>query len=85
MRVIPVRLTDEEVRKIDLLTKRGIYRSRSEAIRAILSKQLEEKLGEDEDVTPLVNKMLNLRKAGENPVLLRLKKSAVEVVAEGRH
>jgi len=52
MRVIPVRLTDEEVRKIDLLTKRGLYRSRSEAIRAILSKQLEEKLGEDEDVTP---------------------------------
>lgn len=84
MRVIPVRLTDEEVRKIDLLIKQGLYRSRSEAIRAILPERLEEKLGEDEDVTSLVNKLLNLRKARGNPVRLRLKKNAVEVVAEGR-
>lgn len=84
MCVIPVRLTDEEVRKIDLLTKRGVYRSRSEAIRAILSEQLEEKLGQDEDVTPLVNKLFKLRKTGDNPITLRSKKSAVEIVAEGR-
>jgi len=84
LRVIPVRLTDEEVRKIDLLIKQGLYRSRSEAIRAILPERLEEKLGEDEDVTSLVNKLLNLRKARGNPVRLRLKKNAVEVVAEGR-
>ena len=84
MRVIPVRLTDEEVRKIDLLIKQGLYRSRSEAIRAILPERLEEKLGEDEDVTSLVNKLLNLRKARGTPVRLRLKKNAVEVVADGR-
>ena len=84
MTVVPVRLSDDEVRKLNLLLKRGAYKSRNEAIRAILADGLEEKLGEDEDVTELVNKMPALRKQGKTPISFRTEKSVVEIVAEGR-
>lgn len=41
-------------------------------------------MGEDEDVTELVNKMLALRKQGKTPLSFRAEKSVVEIVAEGR-
>lgn len=82
--VVPVRLSDDEVRKLNLLLRRGVYRSRNEAIRAILVEGVKERLGEDEDVTPLVNKMLALKRSGKNPISFKSRLSAVEIVAEGR-
>jgi len=83
--VVPVRLTDEEIGKLNLLLKRGIYRSRNEAIRAILAEGLELKLGEDEDVTSLVDKLLRLRRNGKTPISFRSTWRVVEIVAQGRH
>ena len=54
------------------------------AIRAILAEGLEERLGENEDVTELVSKMLALRKLGKTPISFKTEKSVVEIVAEGR-
>jgi len=82
--VVPVRLDDDEVRKLNILLKRGVYRSRNEAIRAILAEGLKERLGQDEDVTPLVNKLLALRKTGKNPLSFKTTRSILEIVAEGR-
>ena len=82
--VVPVRLSDDEVRKLTLLMGRGVYRSRNEAIRAILAQGLEERLWESEDVTPLVNKLLALRRSGKKPISFSSKVSVVEIVAEGR-
>jgi len=82
--VVPVRLGDEEVGKLNLLLKRGVYRSRNEAIRAILAEGLEERLAEDEDVTPIVNKLLSLARSGRKPITFRSRKSVVKIVAEGR-
>lgn len=79
-----MRLGDDEVRKLNILLKRGVYRSRNEAIRAILAEGLKDRLGQDEDVAPLVNKLLALRKAGRNPVSFKSARSILEIVAEGR-
>ena len=84
MTVVPVRLGDEEVGKLNLLLKRGVYRSRNDAIRAILAEGLEERLAEDEDVTPIVNKLLSLSRKGRKPISFRSRRSVVEIVAEGR-
>jgi Arc/MetJ-type ribon-helix-helix transcriptional regulator len=82
--VVPVRLRDEEVGKLNLLLKRGVYRSRNDAIRAILAEGLEERLVEDEDVTHIVNKLLRLKKKGGTLLSFRSTKRVVEIVAEGR-
>ncbi len=84
MTIVPVRLDDDEVRKLNILLKRGVYRSRNEAIRAILAEGLKERLGQDEDVTPLVNKLLALRRAGKNPLSFKTARSILDIVAEGR-
>ncbi len=57
--IVPLRLSDEEAGRLDLLLKRGVYRSRNEAIRTILVEGIQVKLGEDEDVTGLVQKLLS--------------------------
>jgi Arc/MetJ-type ribon-helix-helix transcriptional regulator len=83
--VVPVRLSDVEVRKLNMLLKRGAYRSRNEAIRAILAQGLEEKLGEDEDVTHLVNKLLAQKKNGRPVISFKSDRRVVEIVSEGRN
>jgi metal-responsive CopG/Arc/MetJ family transcriptional regulator len=84
MGIVPVRVDDDDLKRIDLLVKRASYRSRNEAIRQMIKAQLSEILAEDEDVADLVTVLLKLKKKGVEPVALRLKKSAVDVVAEGR-
>jgi Arc/MetJ-type ribon-helix-helix transcriptional regulator len=64
--------------------KRGIYKSRNEAIRALVEEGLQVKLGEDEDVTQIVDRLLALRKKGEIPIRFKSRKTAAEMVAEGR-
>jgi Arc/MetJ-type ribon-helix-helix transcriptional regulator len=81
---VPVRLRDEDFGKLNLLMKRGLYRSRNEAIRTILAEGLEERLGDDEDVTSLVNKLLKLSRSGKAPISFKSRKRVVEITAEGR-
>jgi metal-responsive CopG/Arc/MetJ family transcriptional regulator len=82
--VVPVRLDDEELKRIDLLVQQKHYKSRNEAIRKMLKSKLSEELSEDEDVHELVEILFKLKKNGKNPLVLKLKKTAVETVAEGR-
>ncbi len=84
MAVIPVRLSDDEVRQIDLLVKRDGRSSRSRVIREILREHLAQNLSEDEDVTDLVGALMKLASKGREPVKLRFKKTVTEAVAEGR-
>jgi hypothetical protein len=51
----------------------------------ILAEGLEDKLGEDEDVTSLVNKLLRLRRNGRTPIYFKSRRRVAEIVAEGRH
>jgi len=82
--VVPVRLDDEELKRIDLLVQQKHYKSRNEAIRKMLKSKLSEELSQDEDVRELVEALLRLKKRGGDPLILKLKKSAVETVADGR-
>ncbi len=84
MAIIPVRLSDDEVKQIDLLVKRGGYSSRSRAIREILQEHLTRRLSEEEDVTDLVESLMRLSSKRTEPVRLHFKKSVTQVVAEGR-
>ena len=84
MGVVPVRLDDAELKRIDLLVQQKHYKSRNEAIRQMLKSKLSEELTEDEDVHELVESLLRIKKKGKDPLVLRLKKTAVETVAEGR-
>jgi metal-responsive CopG/Arc/MetJ family transcriptional regulator len=82
--VVPVRLDDDELKRIDLLVQQKHYKSRNEAIRKMLKSKLSEELSEDEDVHELVGILMKLKKKGKNPLVLKLEKTAVETVAEGR-
>ena len=84
MAIIPVPLTDDELKRIDLLVQRRLYKSRNEAIRKMLSSKLSEELSEDEDVHEPVEILLKQKRRGKEPLTLRLEKTAVETVAEGR-
>src|SRR5437660_6904885 len=82
--VVPVRLDDEMLKRIDLLVQQKHYKSRNEAIRKMLKSKLSEELSEDEDVHELVETLLKLKEKGRDPLVLKLNKTAVETVAEGR-
>ena len=84
MAVVPVRLSEDEVRKLNMLLERGAYRSRNEAIRALVDEGLQVRLGEDEDVSQMVDRLLSLRKKRKMPIWFKSRKMAVEIVAEGR-
>ena len=81
---MPLRLDDDELKRIDLLVQQKHYKSRNEAIRQMLKSKLSEELSEDEDVHELGESLLRIKKKGKDPLVLRLKKTAVETVAEGR-
>jgi metal-responsive CopG/Arc/MetJ family transcriptional regulator len=82
--VVPLRLDDEELKRIDLLVRQKHYKSRNEAIRKMIKSKLSEELSEDDDVHDLVDALLKLKKRGKDPLVLKLKKTAVATVAEGR-
>ena len=87
MGVVPVRLDDKDIKQIDRLVKRQSYRSRNEAIRKMIKEKLSESLNNedaDENVEELVKPMLRMKKAGREPVVLRLRKTGVDSVAGGR-
>jgi metal-responsive CopG/Arc/MetJ family transcriptional regulator len=84
MAVIPVRLSDDEVKQIDVLVRREARSSRSKVIREILHEHLAEKLSNEQDVSDIVESLIRLSAEGREPVKLRFKTSATEAVSEGR-
>lgn len=88
MTVIPIRLTREDARKLDLLVRLGIYHSRTEAIRSMVNAKADEQVAEhlaNPKILGVLKKLLDFeRKEGKNPLRILSDKTAVEIVAEGR-
>jgi Arc/MetJ-type ribon-helix-helix transcriptional regulator len=86
--VIPIRLKRQDARKLDLLVKLGIYRSRTEAIRAMIEAGADEQVRHylmSEKVLNALDELLEYEKSnGRNPLRVITEKTAAEIVAEGR-
>ena len=90
MAVIPVKLSDREIRKLDILVASGLFKSRNEAIRTMVSEGMKDRLRallseQIEGVSGLVDFMVKRtrRKKGSVRVISRITPS--ELIAEGRH
>ncbi|MEM3466149.1 MAG: ribbon-helix-helix domain-containing protein [Candidatus Jordarchaeales archaeon] len=74
-KVIPIKLRDELVENIDELVKKGLFRSRNEAIRRILSVGLttfSREFDRKKAIAATVNRLLLLdKKLGQSPVSLK--------------
>jgi Arc/MetJ-type ribon-helix-helix transcriptional regulator len=88
MAILPVKLKKELIEKIDYLVKIGRYTNRSTAIREILEEKLanenyilKESLIIEEQVRPIIQEILKIKDFKLN---LKSKKSATELVSEGR-
>ena len=86
MAVIPLRLSDDDVKALDTLVKAGIYKNRSEAARALIRDGAKMKIGETVDVSAAVRQLLQTgKKKRERPFRIAYNnRSAAELVAEGR-
>jgi Arc/MetJ-type ribon-helix-helix transcriptional regulator len=88
MTVVPIRLSRQDARKLDLLVKLGLYNSRTEAMRAMIQATADEQLNRymlNDRVREALNELLQAEKRhGENPLLVVSKKTAAEIVAESR-
>jgi Arc/MetJ-type ribon-helix-helix transcriptional regulator len=86
--VVPIRLSRKDTRKLDLLVKLGIYRSRSEAIRAMIQMGSDEQVSRhilNENVLETLNGLLEYEKKNRrSPLQIISDKTAAEIVAEGR-
>ena len=86
--VVPIRLSRKDARKLDLLVKLGIYRSRTEAIRAMIQMGSDEQVSRhmmNEAVLKVLNRLLEYEKSsGRNPLRIISEETAAEIVAEGR-
>ena len=88
MTVLPIRLSPQDAKKIDLLVKLGIYQSRTEAIRAMIQDKADEQISRyilSKRVLLVLDKLLEYEKReGRNPLRISAKKTAAEIVAEAR-
>jgi Arc/MetJ-type ribon-helix-helix transcriptional regulator len=86
MAVLPLRLTDEDIKALDALVKSGVYKNRSEAARALIRDGARVRIGETKDVSEVVRLLLRAsKKKRERPFrIVYNSKSAVELVAQGR-
>jgi Arc/MetJ-type ribon-helix-helix transcriptional regulator len=88
MTVVPIRLSRQDARKLDLLVKLGIYRSRTEAIRAMIHAKADEQVSRymlSDRVQHVLDEILRReRMAGRSPLRIISEKTAAEIVAEGR-
>jgi Arc/MetJ-type ribon-helix-helix transcriptional regulator len=86
--VVPIRLSRKDARKLDLLVKLGIYRSRTEAIRAMIQMGSDDQVNRhmmNEAVLKVLNRLLEYEKSSaRNPLRIISEKTAAEIVAEGR-
>ena len=88
MTVVPIRLSRQDARRLDLLVKLGIYRSRTEAIRAMIQAGADEQVNRylmNATVLKALDELLEYEKSkGRNPLRITTRKTAAEIVAEGR-
>jgi metal-responsive CopG/Arc/MetJ family transcriptional regulator len=84
MGVVPVRIDDEDLKRIDQIVKHLGLRSRNEAIRKMIKTTLSESVSDDQNVDELVKVLLRLKKTGKEPLVLQLSKTATAIVASGR-
>ena len=86
MAVVPLRLSEDDIKALDALVKAGIYKNRSEAARALIRDGARLKAGEMRNVSELVRQLLRESKRKNNRPfsISRSTRSAVELVAEGR-
>lgn len=88
MTVVPIRLSREDARKLDLLVKLGIYTNRTEAIRAIVHTQADAQIANQmlsQKVLRTLERLLEYERRTEtNPIQILTKKTAAELVAEAR-
>lgn len=86
MAVVPLRLSEDDLKALDALVKAGVYKNRSEAARALIRDGARLKAGEMRNVSELVRQLLReSRKTNDRPFsIARSTRTAVELVAEGR-
>jgi Arc/MetJ-type ribon-helix-helix transcriptional regulator len=88
MTVVPIRLSRQDARKLDLLVRLGIYNSRTEAMRAMIQATADEQLNQhmlSDRVKEALNELLQAEKRHrENPLRITSDKTAAEIVAESR-
>ena len=88
MTVVPIRLSRQDARKLDLLVRLGLYNSRTEAMRAMIQATADEQLNRymlNDRVKRGLNELLEAEKRnGENPLRITSEKTAAEIVAESR-
>jgi Arc/MetJ-type ribon-helix-helix transcriptional regulator len=88
MAVVPIRLSRQDARKLDLLVRLGLYNSRTEAIRAMIQATADEQLHRhllSDRVKQALNELLQVEnRRGENPLRITSDKTAAEIVAESR-
>lgn len=88
MAVIPIRPSRKDARKLDLLVKLGVYRNRTEAIRAMIQAGADERVSHhmmNQAVLKVLNRLLEYEKNnGRNLLRIMSEMTAAEIVAEGR-
>jgi Arc/MetJ-type ribon-helix-helix transcriptional regulator len=88
MTVVPIRLSREDARKLDLLVRLGLYSSRTEAMRAMIQAKADEQLNRymlNDRVKDALNELLEAEKRhGKNPLRITSEKTAAEIVTESR-
>jgi Arc/MetJ-type ribon-helix-helix transcriptional regulator len=88
MTVVPIRLSRQDARKLDLLVRLGLYNSRTEAMRAMIQATADEQLSRymlNDRVKEALNELLQAEKRQrENPLRITSEKTAAEIVAESR-
>jgi len=88
MTVVPIRLSRQDARKLDLLVKLGLYNNRTEAMRAMIQAKADEQLSRyllNDRMKEALNELLEAEKRhGKNPLRITSEKSAAEIVAESR-
>jgi Arc/MetJ-type ribon-helix-helix transcriptional regulator len=86
--VVPIRLSRQDARKLDLLVRLGIYNSRTEAMRAMIQATADEQLNRymlNDRVKEALNGLLQAEKQeGKSPLRITSDKTAAEIVAESR-
>jgi len=88
--IVPVKLEEEDVRKLETLVRLGVFKNRSQAIRSLLREQLDRKIAtipqaDLSGVGSVVDLMLRLSSKGVNVLQITSRKSAAHIVSEGRH
>jgi Arc/MetJ-type ribon-helix-helix transcriptional regulator len=86
--VVPIRLSRQDARKLDLLVKLGVYRNRTEAIRAMIHAKADEHVSRymfDEKVLRVLDELLKQEtRTKASPLRILTDKTAAQIVAEGR-